>query len=138
MQKYGLASQTNFAEYVYSDSQHIYNRSPQRHNPTDDDEAGALIITRAAATGVDAAPNIVDAAACWRRRRHHHLLASNRPEIGSRPGNQRLRYSSISSREQRDEPATEHCHVSNRLHFQLDTVAAELTGGYISATSSTD
>ena len=47
---------------------------PARHNPTDDGAVmmmgpgasllGALIITRAAATGVDAASNIVDAAPC--------------------------------------------------------------------------
>ena len=64
MQKCGRVSQTNLAECVYSDSRHIYNPSPERHNPTDDDEAGALIITPAAETGVDAAPNIVDAAPC--------------------------------------------------------------------------
>jgi len=38
-------------------------RSQARHNDDDSDEVGALIITRAAATGVDVAPNIVDAAA---------------------------------------------------------------------------
>jgi len=41
MQKYGRVSQTNLAECVYSDRQHIYNASPQRHNPTDDDGAAS-------------------------------------------------------------------------------------------------
>jgi len=90
----------------------------------------ALIITRAAATGVDAAPNIVDAAPCWRRH-HHHLLASSRPEIGSARQRALAVAAVAAAAGISDEPATEHCHVSNQLHFQLDTVAADLTGGYV-------
>jgi len=129
MRKCGRVSQTNLAECVYSDSRHIYNPSPERHNPADDDETGALIITPAAATGVDAALNIVDAAACYNHRRHRRLLASNCTEIGStgragRPAS--VATVAAASAAGNSDPACDwDCQVSNRIHFQLDTVAAD-------------